>query len=121
MSIQIITDDKLASYTHAASEQTARDLVKRIEALRADGYEIIEAIGSRLSVPNSYKSTFGMTAPAYQLVGETVVLTRMQLGRRFRGNPIPACFTLAGVKAPEGYFCRRRNRAANFVVVYAKN
>jgi hypothetical protein len=106
--IQIITDDKLASYTHAASEQTARDLARQIAWLNENGFRVIEATSERRTVSRSYKFAFKLIAPAYHYDGQSIELRSMRLETRPHGSPIPARITVAGHDVPAGYRCVRR-------------
>jgi len=111
--IEIATDAKLASYTHASTESAATALRTRIEDLEAAGRTVLAASSARHSVPHCYRSAYKIHAPfyIYDPAAHSITLVSGKLENRSHGKTIPCHLEISGSAVPAGYRCFQRGEA----------
>jgi len=117
IAIEIATDAKLATYTHAATESDATALRTRIEDLEAAGRTVLAARSARHSVPHCYRSAYKINAPFYIFdpAARSITLVSGKLENRSHGKTIPCHLEISGSAVPAGYRCFQRGESSILV------
>jgi hypothetical protein len=110
--ITIITDEKLASRTHAVGEGAAEELRDAIEQLTEQGFIVLHGRSYRTSVPNSYGPTYKVRAPYYVYDGDQIEMVDAMLESRSHGARIPMSLEVYGDVVPAGWRCFKRDSGA---------
>jgi len=123
--MKIITDEKLAKYTHAASESMAEELATAISKAKKAGYTVTYGESSHCRVPNSYGYTTNMHAPYYVYDGREGVIKMVDgdLSTVSGGYPSRCIITVEGsisTDAVQGLglrCCKRTDEYTKFYTV----
>jgi hypothetical protein len=109
---------ELAKYTHASLWVSEAICLKReINKIEKTGATVLQANGSRSTVPRSYRSPDKCHAPFWIYDGETIRAVDGKLEARPRGRSIPQVYIVAGNTVPPGFKCFKRDTVGGTLII----